>query len=58
MEMQQTHCHATVPVTLLWKCYKDLTCHDIINSHSVCYICCAVSVIGLSHVDAAHKINN
>jgi hypothetical protein len=20
--MQQTHCHATVPVTLLWKCYK------------------------------------
>jgi hypothetical protein len=30
MEMQQTHCHATVPVALLWKCYKDLTCHNII----------------------------
>jgi hypothetical protein len=29
MEMQQTHCDATVPVTLLWKCYKDLTCHNI-----------------------------
>jgi hypothetical protein len=28
MEMQQTHCHATVPVALLWKCYKDLTCHN------------------------------
>jgi hypothetical protein len=29
MEMQQTLCHATVPVALLWKCYKDLTCHII-----------------------------
>jgi hypothetical protein len=29
MEMQQTHCHITVPVALLWKCYKDLTCHNI-----------------------------
>jgi hypothetical protein len=27
--LQQTHCHATVPVALLWKCYKDLTCHNI-----------------------------
>jgi hypothetical protein len=31
MEMQQTHCHATVPVALLWKCYKDLTCHNIVT---------------------------
>jgi hypothetical protein len=22
MEMPQTHCHATVTVTLLWKCHK------------------------------------
>jgi hypothetical protein len=35
MEMQQTHCHATVPVALLWKCYKDLTCHNTLESQHV-----------------------
>jgi hypothetical protein len=35
MEMQQTHCHTTVPVALLWKCYKDLTCHNIYNYRTI-----------------------
>jgi hypothetical protein len=37
MDMQQTQCHATVPVALLWKCYKDLTCHNIVKSNKAAY---------------------
>jgi hypothetical protein len=36
MEMEQTHCHATVPVALLWKCYKDLSYHNIL-ALCICY---------------------